>query len=237
MHPTSIQAYLFVVSFTVLTSTRVEGAITPRSWSESYALANSVVSQMTLDEKIGMVSGVGTFNSRCAGNTVAIPRLGIPSLCLNDGPAGIRQTHNVTGFPTGINAASTFSKRLMTARGVALGEEFRGKGIHVYLGPSLDIARNPKAGRNWEAFGPDPYLTGEAAYATIMGVQSVGVQACAKHFLGNNQEHWRYGLSVDIDDRTTRELYLYGYYRAVEVGGRIDHDVFLQSRQPDIGMS
>ncbi|KAG8852172.1 hypothetical protein FRB91_006909 [Serendipita sp. 411] len=163
-----------------------------------------------------MVSGVGTFNSRCAGNTNAVSRLGIPSLCFNDGPAGIRQTHNVTGFPTGINAASTFSKRLMTARGVALGEEFRGKGIHVYLGPSLDISRNPKAGRNWEAFGPDPYLTGEAAYATIIGVQSVGVQACAKHFLANNQEHWRYGLSADIDDRTTRELYLYGYYRAVE---------------------
>ncbi|KAG8825233.1 hypothetical protein FRC19_011846 [Serendipita sp. 401] len=212
----SIRLSLLLAFIVVLDPPGVQGAITPRSWSESYALANATVSQMTLDEKIGMVSGVGTFNSRCAGNTNAVSRLGIPSLCFNDGPAGIRQTHNVTGFPTGINAASTFSKRLMTARGVALGEEFRGKGIHVYLGPSLDISRNPKAGRNWEAFGPDPYLTGEAAYATIIGVQSVGVQACAKHFLANNQEHWRYGLSADIDDRTTRELYLYGYYRAVE---------------------
>lgn len=191
-------------------------AITPRSWTESYTLANATVSQMTLDEKIGVVTGVGTFNSRCAGSTTPVARLGIPSFCLNDGPAGIRQTKFTTGFPTGINAAATFSRRLMTARGVALGEEFRGKGIHVYLGPALDISRNPKGGRNWESFGPDPYLTGEATYATIQGVQSVGVQACAKHFLANNQEHWRYGLSADIDDRTTHELYLYGYYKAVE---------------------
>jgi beta-glucosidase len=105
----------------------------------------------------------------------------------------------------------------------------------MYLGPALDIMRSPKAGRNWErcvsygcfsieikpncsySFGADPYLAGEAAYETIEGVQSVGVMACAKHFLANNQEHWRYGLSADIDDRTTQELYLYAYYRAVEV--------------------
>lgn len=67
------------------------------------------------------------------------------------------------------------------------------------------------------SFGPDPYLTAEAGYETIVGVQSVGVQACAKHFLANNQEHWRYGLSADVDDRTTQELYMYPYYRAVEV--------------------
>ncbi len=67
------------------------------------------------------------------------------------------------------------------------------------------------------SFGPDPYLTGEAAYETITGVQSTGVMACAKHFLANNQEHWRYGLSADIDDRTNHELYMYPYYRAVEV--------------------
>lgn len=66
---------------------------------------------------------------RCVGDTVAVPRLGIPSLCFQDGPAGIRLSKNVTGFPTGINVASTFSRRLMRARGVAIGEEFRGKGV------------------------------------------------------------------------------------------------------------
>jgi beta-glucosidase len=66
---------------------------------------------------------------RCIGDTTPVARLGIPSLCLNDGPAGLRLTKNVTGFPSGINAASTFSRRLMRARGKALGEEFRGKGV------------------------------------------------------------------------------------------------------------
>jgi len=73
---------------------------------------------------------------RCVGDTKAIPRLGIPSICLQDGPAGLRLVKDVTGFPTGINTASTFSRRLMKARGVALGEEWRGKGAqYVACGP------------------------------------------------------------------------------------------------------
>lgn len=118
------------------------------TWTESYALANTVVAQMTLDEKLGVIIGTGQLNSarklhlatywilylrrsnagRCVGDTTAIPRLGIPSICFQDGPAGVRLVKNVTGFPTGINTASTFSRRLMRQRGVALAEEFRGKG-------------------------------------------------------------------------------------------------------------
>ena len=94
------------------------------------------------------------------GDITAVPRLGIPSLCFQDGPAGLRLVKNVTGFPSGINTAATFSRRLMRARGKAIGEEFRGKGVQsvslfflsllkvvlsfsysVYLGPSLDIVR------------------------------------------------------------------------------------------------
>ena len=111
-------------------------------------MANAAVGQMTLSEKIGIVTGTGQLNSkrlsftfwillanqtdipgRCVGDTTPVTRLGIPSLCFNDGPAGVRLTKGVTGFPTGINTASTFSRRLMRARGQALGEEFRGKGI------------------------------------------------------------------------------------------------------------
>ncbi|KAG6816117.1 hypothetical protein H0H87_008539 [Tephrocybe sp. NHM501043] len=124
----------------------------------------------------------------------------------------------------------------MLARGKALGEEFRGKGIQyvliialhntknnsilisVFLGPSMDIMRNPKAGRGWESFGPDPYLNGEGAFETITGVQSVGVQACAKHLIANNQEHWRYGLSANVDDRTLHEIYWYPFIRSIEAG-------------------
>ncbi|KAG6883483.1 hypothetical protein C0993_005919 [Termitomyces sp. T159_Od127] len=173
-----------------------------------------------MDEKIGIVRGTGQLNParRCVGDTTAVARLGVPSICFNDGPAGIRLSKGVTGFPAGINAASTFSRRLMLARGKALGEEFRGKGIHVFLGPAMDIMRNPKAGRGWESFGPDPYLNGEGAFQTITGVQSVGVQACAKHLIANNQEHWRYGLSANVDDRTLSEIYWYPFLRSIEAG-------------------
>ncbi|KAG6873646.1 hypothetical protein C0995_013153 [Termitomyces sp. Mi166 len=175
---------------------------------------------MTIDEKIGIVRGTGQLGSvrRCGGDTTAVPRLGVPSICFNDGPAGVRLSKGVTGLPPGINAASTFSRRLMLARGKALGEEFWGKGIHVFLGPAMDIMRNPKAGRGWESFGPDPYLNGEGAFQTITGVQSVGVQACAKHLIANNQEHYRYNLSVNVNDRTLSEIYWYPFIRSIEAG-------------------
>ncbi|KAJ7205541.1 glycoside hydrolase family 3 protein [Mycena pura] len=104
----------------------------------------------------------------------------------------------------------------MRARGVALGEEFRGKGINMHLGPAMDLVRNPKAGRGWESFGPDPYLNGEAAFETITGIQSVGVMACAKHFIANNQEQWRYGYISQVDDRTLHEMYYYPFLRSIE---------------------
>ncbi|TFK25771.1 glycoside hydrolase family 3 protein [Coprinopsis marcescibilis] len=189
-----------------------------RTWDEAYEVSRNVVGQMTLDEKLGLLIGTGQLNGnrRCVGDTTAIPRLGIPSICLQDGPTGLRLVRNVTGWPSGINAAATFSKRLIRARGRAMGEEFRGKGVHVHLGPAVDIMRNPKGGRAWESFGPDPYLNGEGAYETIMGVQSVGVQACVKHLIGNTQEHWRYGYSANIDDRTQHEIYFYPFLRSIE---------------------
>jgi beta-glucosidase len=67
------------------------------------------------------------------------------------------------------------------------------------------------------SFGPDPYLNGEGAFETIVGVQSVGVMACAKHFIANNQEHWRYGISANIGDRTLHEIYFYPFLRSIEV--------------------
>ncbi|KAK0499589.1 glycoside hydrolase family 3 protein [Armillaria luteobubalina] len=192
---------------------------TQRSWAEAYSLANETVQQLTLDEKLGLVIGVGQFGSRCVGNitppsrsiTLSSTTLTIPPICFNDGPAGVRLVKEVTGFPSGINAASTFSRRLMRARGVALAEEFRGKGVHVYLGPAMDINAVLIS-----SAGPDPYLNGEFAYETIVGVQSVGVQACAKHFIANNQEHWRYGLSADVDDRTLHEIYWWPFMRSID---------------------
>ncbi|GJJ13771.1 hypothetical protein Clacol_008028 [Clathrus columnatus] len=194
----------------------------PRSWSESRSLAQELVANLSTSEKVGILTGQGIFSSRCTGGTYAVNRSlpnapnGFPSLCMNDGPAGIRGVDLVTGFPGGLNAASTFSRRLMQARGQALAEEAHGKGINIILAPQVDLMRSPKAGRVWESFGPDPWLSGEAAYTTISGIQSVGVQACAKHFLGYIQELWRYTYSVHIDDRTIHEMYLWPFMRAIE---------------------
>lgn len=135
---------------------------------------------------------------------------------MNDGPAGMRAVDLVSGFPPGITAASTWNKDLIRQRGEAIAEEFRAKGAHVYLGPAMDVMRAPEAGRLWESFGADAYLTGEAAYATIVGVQSVGVQAVAKHAFGNNQESYRFTESSVIDQRTLMEKYFLPFQRAID---------------------
>ncbi|KAH9486735.1 putative beta-glucosidase L [Psilocybe cubensis] len=110
-----------------------------------------------------------------------------------------------------INVAATFNRTLMRSRGAALGAEFRGKGIHVALGPMMNLARVPAAGRNWEGFGSDPYLSGEGAYETIMGIQANGVQATAKHYINNEQEHSR-----ETSSSVQHELYALPFLRSVQ---------------------
>ncbi|KAG6823589.1 hypothetical protein H0H93_003366, partial [Arthromyces matolae] len=99
---------------------------------------------------------------------------GWPGLCLEDSPLGVRFGDYVTAFPAAINAAATFNRDLIRARGVAMGQEHRGKGVNVALGPMMNMGRIAQGGRNWEGFGADPFLTGEAAYETILGLQSAG---------------------------------------------------------------
>jgi beta-glucosidase-like glycosyl hydrolase len=125
-------------------------------------------------------------------NTGSAERVGFPQLCFQDGPLGVRTTGNITAFPAGITTGATFDKKLMYERGVALGEEFRGKGANVYLGPSVGpLGRKPRGGRNWEGFGSDPVLQGIAGAETIRGVQEQGVIATIKHLIGNEQEMYR----------------------------------------------
>ncbi|KAL1884173.1 hypothetical protein VTK73DRAFT_6842 [Phialemonium thermophilum] len=107
----------------------------------------------------------------------------------------------------------------MRRRGVAMGEEFRGKGIDVQLGPVAGpLGRVPAGGRNWEGFAADPYLTGVAIAETVEGIQSRGVIACAKHYILNEQEHYRSSIDVRIDDRTMHEVYLWPFADAVRAG-------------------
>jgi len=134
---------------------------------------------------------MGWAASVCVGNIKPLPRVGFPGLCLEDSPLGVRFADLVSVFPSGLTTAATFSSDLAYKRGVAMGEEHRAKGVNIQLGPGMNGHRVAAGGRNWEMNGADPYLSGEAAYQTIKGTQSTGVQANAKHYLANEQEHYR----------------------------------------------
>ncbi|KFA62864.1 hypothetical protein S40285_02265 [Stachybotrys chlorohalonatus IBT 40285] len=215
-------------------------------WRDSYDRARALVARMTLAEKTNITGGTGIFmgifprsllkiveniianvaqGERCNGNTGSALRVGFPQLCLNDAANGIRQTDNVTVFPDGITVGATFDKTLMYERGAAIGQEGRGKGVNVWLGPSVGpLGRKPKGGRNWEGFGSDPVLQGVGAYQTIRGVQDQGMIATIKHLIGNEQEMYRmynpfqYGYSANIDDRTLHEVYLWPFAEGVRAG-------------------
>jgi beta-glucosidase-like glycosyl hydrolase len=196
-------------------------------WEESYKKAAAMVSKMTLVEKVNVTTGTGWMMDLCVGNTAAVERLGFPSLCLQDGPLGIRFADNITAFPAGVTVGATWNRNLMFQRGQAHGKEARLKGVNVILGPAMGpIGRSPLGGRNWEGFGADPFLQGIAAAETIKGIQSENVIATAKHFVGNEQEHfrqsWEWGrpnaISSNIDDRTLHEMYGWPFAASVRAG-------------------
>ncbi|KAM0346671.1 hypothetical protein ACHAPU_005383 [Fusarium lateritium] len=200
---------------------------TGKGWEDAFVKAQEFVSQLTLEEKADMVTGTP---GPCVGNIIAIPRLGFNGLCLHDGPLSIRVADYASVFPAGVSAAASFDKSLLYQRGLAMGQEFKAKGAHILLGPVAGpLGRSAYSGRNWEGFSPDPYLTGVAMEKTINGHQDAGVQATAKHFIGNEQEVMRNptfvkdgyvseveqeALSSNMDDRTMHELYLWPFANA-----------------------
>jgi beta-glucosidase-like glycosyl hydrolase len=135
---------------------------------------------LSLEEKVNITTGVGWQNGPCVGNTPALPGAGYAGLCLQDSPLGVRYAAGVSAFPPGLTAALSWSRSAWRARGQALGSEFRAKGAHVALGPMANLGRVAEGGRNWEGFGADPWLAGEAAFETVLGMQAAGVQATAK---------------------------------------------------------
>lgn len=169
-----------------------------------------LLGQMTLLEKVAMLSGRDIW---C---TVPIPRLGIPSLVMTDGPHGVRASNPETGrpvgpttcFPTGVSMAASWNPELIQRVGQALGEETLAMGCDILLGPCVNIVRGPLAGRNFEAYSEDPYLAGRIGVAFVKGVQSRGAGTSLKHFAANNYEIERFRASSDVDERTLREIYL-----------------------------
>jgi beta-glucosidase len=177
---------------------------------------DSVLAKMTLEEKILLLSG-----GKDGFSTQPIPRLGIPRLKMADGPQGVRNYGKACAFPCGAALAATWDVALAERMGRALGLEGRARGVHIQLGPGVNICRVPVCGRNFEYLGEDPYLTGRIVASWVRGIQSEGVAATVKHFACNNQERKRGTVSVQVDERTLREIYLPGFEAAVrpEEGG------------------
>ncbi|KAJ8587371.1 glycoside hydrolase family 3 protein [Rhizopogon salebrosus TDB-379] len=186
------------------------------AWATAFEKAKSFISDYTIEEKVNITTGVGWANGLCVGNIP--PNRNFPGLCLEDSPLAIRFADFATAFPAGIQVASTWNRAYMRARGLALGQEFKGKGVNIALGPMMNMGRIAQGGRNWEGFGADPFLTGESAYETILGLQQGGVQATAKHFINNEQEHFRTSGSSNVDDRTQHEIYAHPFLRSVMAG-------------------
>ena len=200
------------------------------AWVAAYQKAAKLVGKMSLLEKVNVTSGTGWQMGPCVGNT-GTTSVGFPSLCLQDGPLGIRFAYPITAFPAGITTAATFNKDLMHSRGRAMGREARNLGINALLGPCLGpLGRSPLGGRNWEAFGADPYLQGVAGQLTVRGIQELRVMAVVKHWLGNEQERFRRqgelgswpkvkeALSANIGGRAAREVYAWPFQDAVREG-------------------
>ena len=177
---------------------------------EAKRRAAELVSKMTLEEKLDYIGGYNRFYIR------PIERLGIPEIRMADGPQGVRNNTKSTMFPSGIAVAASWNREAIHNMGVGLGQDCRARGVHILLGPGVNIYRSPLCGRNFEYFGEDPYLAAETAVQYIKGVQSQGAMACIKHYALNNQEWNRHHVSSDVDERTMHEIYLPAFRAAVE---------------------
>lgn len=181
-----------------------------------------LISQMTLEEKAGMCSGLDFWHLK------GVERLGIPSVMVSDGPHGLRKQDDKADhlginesikavcFPPAVLSACSFDRELLEKLGETVGDEAQATGLSVVLGPAVNIKRSPLCGRNFEYYSEDPYLAGEAAAAFINGVQSRHVGTSIKHFAANNQEFNRMSASSEVDERTLREIYLPAFETAVK---------------------
>jgi len=188
------------------------------------ARAKAIVAKMTLDEKLSQLAGIRDDSQDLFRVVPAIPHLGIPALLLTNGPAGVstggsrNPDHQplATALPAPISLAASFDVRQADSYGAIGGAETLDVGRNVLEGPTVGIARVPVNGREFEGYGEDPYLAAQVAVHDITGVQSEGVIANVKHYVGNDQETNRFSVNDDVDERTLREIYLPPFEAAVK---------------------
>jgi beta-glucosidase len=173
------------------------------------AQARALVSKLTLEQKIELLGGVDSMYTR------PMPSIGLPRFKMSDGPVGVRTWGPTTAYTAGAALAATWDPALARKVGEGLGKDARVRNVNFLLGPGVNIARSPLAGRNFEYFSEDPFLNATMVVQYIEGVQSQGVVATVKHFALNDQEYNRHNVSVDVDERTMREIYLPAFEAAV----------------------
>ncbi|KAF9512006.1 glycoside hydrolase family 3 protein [Hydnum rufescens UP504] len=173
-----------------------------------------VLRNLAENEKIALTTG------RDLWHTAPVRRLGVPSIRTSDGPNGVRGTRFFEGvpsscFPAATGLGASWDADLLQRVGQALGLEAKAKGVHVLLGPTVNIQRSPLGGRGFESYSEDPFLSGSLARALIKGVQSEGVAATIKHFVANDQEFQRMSISSEVSMRALREIYLRTFELAI----------------------
>jgi beta-glucosidase len=206
----NLRSVIVAVSLLVFNTTPYMGQTPVSAPADVERRVDSILSQMTIEEKIDLLGGVDGFFIR------SIPRVGLPKLKMADGPMGVRNFGPATAMAAGIGLAATWNPELAARVGTEIGRDARAKGVHFLLGPGVNIYRAPMNGRNFEYFGEDPFLASRIAVGYIKGVQSQGVSATVKHYMGNNSEFDRHKTDTIVDERTMREIYLPVFEAAVK---------------------
>ena len=201
-----------LLALTVLPGLLAQAQPTPQpaSAAEVEKRVDQLLAKFTLEQKIDLLGGVNEFFIR------GYPELGWPQLRMADGPVGVRNFGPSTTYAGGIGVAASWDPELARKVGAGIGRDARARGVHFMLGPGVNIYRGPQCGRNFEYFGEDPFLTARTAVGYIEGIQSQGVVATIKHFMGNNSDFNRHRTNSQIDERTKREIYLPAFEAAVK---------------------
>ena len=213
LNSAKLQYFFILTNFCYILSVKHAIVHSKKNISEVFLMKRDlkkIVSQMTLEEKAGMCSGLDFWHLK------HVERLGIPEVMVSDGPHGLRKQDD-TGdhlgmndsikavcFPPAALSACSFDRKLVEEMGKTIGKEAQANDVSIVLGPAVNIKRSPLCGRNFEYYSEDPYLAGEIAAAFINGVQSQHVGTSIKHFAVNNQEYHRMSNSSEADERTLR---------------------------------